>query len=644
MAAVPPTGGRSESTDKIVSMLSKRDGISYYHSWSGGRNKVSMVKDSIVREKLLSLIKSRIDPGRYGWSGHFRWPLLSIAVGIVSGLGAILFEELLRHALYYFLHLPTGFLEPVKGVGAAAVASLAATRSWLFLIIPALGGLVSGLLVFFIAPEAEGHGTDAMIEAFHRRGGFIRKRVPFVKILASALTIGSGGSAGKEGPIAQIGAGFGSFLATVLKLKPRDRRILVLAGAAGGIGAIFHAPLGAALFAPEVLYRETEFEFEAILPCIVSSIVASSIFDQYFGRAALFFPGPVDFAPAELLPYAIFGVVCALVGYVYVKVFYDVARDRFFNRVPIPKALKPALGGLMLGVIAFLVPQVMDGGYGWIQAALEGKIFWGTMLLLAIMKIVATSCTISSGGSGGVFGPSVFMGAMLGGAFGFLGHNLAPGWVIHPNSFVLVGIGGFFAGVAKVPVASIIMACEMCSSYTLLVPLMLVSTISYVLLGRVSLYEKQVVTRLASPAHMTEFARGLLEEMHVSEAVKLRQVTTIPENMPFDQLIQVISGSQEAYFPVVDQNDKMSGILSINDIRGVMFEESLRRLIVAKDVATPNVVRVLWNESLQVAMDKMVLLNVDELPVVQEDAPDKIVAMISKRDIISHYHAKGGMG
>ena len=192
--------------------------------------------------------------------------------------------------------------------------------------------------------------------------------------------------------------------------------------------------------------------------------------------------------------------------------------------------------------------------------------------------------------------------------------------------------------------ASIIMACEMCSSYTLLVPLMLVSTISYVLLGRVSLYEKQVVTRLASPAHMTEFARGLLEEMHVSEAVKLRQVTTIPENMPFDQLIQVISGSQEAYFPVVDQNDKMSGILSINDIRGVMFEESLHRLIVAKDVATPNVVRVLWNESLQVAMDKMVLLNVDELPVVQEDAPDKIVAMISKRDIISHYHAKGGMG
>ena len=253
-----------------------------------------------------------------------------------------------------------------------------------------------------------------MIDAFHQRGGYIRKRVPLVKILASAITIGSGGSAGKEGPIAQIGAGFGSFLATVLKLKPRDRRILVLAGAAGGIGAIFHAPLGAALFAPEVLYRETEFESEAILPCIVSSIVASSIFDQYFGRTALFFPGPVDFAPVELLPYAIFGVVCALVGYLYVKLFYDVARDRVFQAGEDSQDLEAGSGGADAGRYRLFVPQVMDGGYGWVQAALEGKIFWGTMLLLALMKIVATSCTISSGGSGGVFGPSVFMGAMLG--------------------------------------------------------------------------------------------------------------------------------------------------------------------------------------------------------------------------------------
>lgn len=590
-----------------------------------------------MKEALARWTKDRVSSELYGWSGHLRWPLLSIGVGIVAGFGAILFEELLRQALYFFLHLPAGFLEPQRGAEAALVSALAAHRSWLYFLIPAGGGLISGLLVFLIAPEAEGHGTDAMIEAFHQKGGLIRKRVPFVKIVASAITIGSGGSAGKEGPIAQIGAGFGSFLASVLKLRPRDRRILVLAGAAGGIGAIFHAPLGAALFAPEVLYREAEFEFEAILPCIVSAIVASSIFDQFFGRTALFFPGPVNFEPRELLPYILFGIVCAVVGYVYIKVFYG-SRDHFFRPLNIPRIIKPAVGGALLGIIAFFFPQIMDGGYGWVQAAMEGKIFWGTMLLLAFLKIFATSSTISSGGSGGVFGPSVFMGAMLGGAFGFLGHQIAPGWVVNPSSFVLVGIGGFFAGVAKVPISSIIMASEMCGSYTLLVPLMVVSTTSFLLLRRTSLYEKQTINRLASPAHTREFARGLLDRMQVHEAMDYRPVTLIPETMPFELLIKTVTGSQDAHFPIINNEGKLTGILSINDVREFLFEESLAKVVVARDVATPHVVRVFWHESLQSALDKMAMLNVDELPVAREEDPDEIVGLISKRDIISHYH------
>ncbi len=571
---------------------------------------------------------------------HFRLMLLSIAVGVISGLGAILFDELLQIVLTHLINIPTGYIEPGKGAPAAAVLSFTSPHSWLLLIIPGLGGLVSGLLVYLIAPEAEGHGTDAMIEAFHQRGGHIRRRVPFVKILASAITIGSGGSAGKEGPIAQIGAGFGSFLGSVLKLKARDRRILVLAGAAAGIGAIFRAPLGAALFAPEVLYREMEFESEAILPCVLASIVAYSIFSLLYSHGALFFPGPVDFAlPTELLPYAIFGVVCALVGHVYVRVFYGL-RDHFFNRLPVPRLLRPALGGLMLGLIIFFYPQVSAVGYGWVQMALEGKIFWYTMLLLAFLKIMATSCTISSGGSGGVFGPSVFIGAMLGGAFGYLGHELAPAWIIHPNSFVLVGIGGFFAGVAKVPLASIIMACEMCASYTLLVPLMLVSSISYLLLGKTSLYEKQVVSRIASPAHVAEFSRGLLEKMYVHQAVNPRPLLLIAEKTPLGELINTVTSSPEAHFPVVNEQGKMTGILSINDIREVLFEGSLSHLVVAKDVATPNVMRVFWNETLHDALKKMAALQLDELPVVREEAPDKIVAMLSKRDIISYYHSR----
>lgn len=590
---------------------------------------------------MASPLKNRLfPPVRAQWSYNFRWVVLSITVGVVSGLGAAFFEELLSLTLKYCLQLRTGYIEPAQGAPAPTILGFTSPYSLLLIFIPALGGLVSGLLVFLIAPEAEGHGTDAMIEAFHQRGGYIRKRVPFVKIFASAITIGTGGSAGKEGPIAQIGSGFGSFLATMFKLRPRERRILVLAGAAAGIGAIFRAPLGAALFAPEVLYRETEFEFEAILPCVVASIVAYSIFTQFYGRTPLFFPGPVDFAlPIELLPYAIFGVVCAGVGYIYIKVFYGL-RDHFFRKLKIPRIFLPAFGGLLLGLIAFFYPQVMDGGYGWVQIALEGKMFWHTMFLLAFLKILATSCTISSGGSGGVFGPSVFIGAMLGGGFGYLCQYLFPGWVVYPSSFVLVGIGGFFAGVAKVPLSSIIMACEMCASYSLLVPLMLVSSVSYLLLGKTSLYEKQVFTRLASPAHMQEFARGLLEEMSVQEALQPRGVTLIPENLHFSDLVQTISKSSNSYFPVINLKGEMTGILSVNDIREIMFEEGVGHLIVAKDVASPDVVRVFPADSLQEALDKMNSIQVDELPVVKKEAPNDIVGMLTKRDIISYYYSR----
>ena len=557
----------------------------------------------------------------------------------MAGLGAAFFDSLLHLALHYFIHMPLSFLDP--GLGDPMTASDKFTI-WI-IPIATLGGLLSGMLVFLVAPEAEGHGTDAMIESFHLRGGQVRKRAPLVKIIASSLTIGSGGSAGKEGPIAQIGSGFGSILADALKLKPQERRILLLAGAAGGIGAIFQAPLGAALFVPGVLYSDTEYEFEAILPCIISSIMAHSIFSRIYGREALFTPGPVDLSlPTELLPYAIFGVVCAVFGYAYIKFFYGI-RDHFFVKIPIPNMFKPAIGGLLLGIIAYFYPQVIDGGYVWIQAAMDGNMVWSTMLILVVMKIVATTFTISSGGSGGVFGPSVFIGAMLGGAFGYLGHQIAPTWVAHPTAFVLVGMGGFFAGVAKVPVSSVIMACEMSSSYTLLVPLMLVSTINYLLLTKVSLYEKQKLNRIDSPAHMSEFARGLLGKMNVRDAVRTEHISVLQEGLPFKDLVKIVTNSPESYFPIVNQAGDMTGILTINDVREVMFDEIVAPLLVAKDVATSNVVKVFMRDSLYDALGKMTKLKVDELPVVFKDDPNKLICMISKEDIINHYYEKGGL-
>jgi CIC family chloride channel protein len=588
-----------------------------------------------AKERLFPFISPR-------WSYHFRWVTLSIAVGVVSGIGAIVFDELLLTILKYTITAFTGYVEPSRGAPAAQVLNFVSPYHYLLIVIPTIGGLISGLIVYSLAPETAGDGTDAMIEAFHKKGGYSRPRAPIVKIISAAITIGTGGSGGKEGPISQIGAGFGSFLATSLKLRPRERRILALAGAAAGLGAIFRAPLGAALFATEVLYREMEFEFEAILPCIISSIVAYTVFTQVYGRAAIFFPGPVDFAlPRELLPYAVFGVLCAAAGYVWIKVFHGM-EHHLFARLKIPRILKPALGGVMCGLILFFYPHVMDAGYGWVQMALEGKMLWYTMFIMAGMKILATSCTLGSGGSGGVFGPSVFIGAMLGGGFGYLGQQLFPAWVIYPYSFVLVGIGGFFAGVAKTPLAAIIMACEMSASYTLLVPLMLVSAISILLLGRTGLYEKQVLNRISSPAHVREFARGLLEDMYVRDALQPRGVTLIPENLYFEDLVQTVSKSLNIYFPVINLKGEMTGILSINDIREIMFEEGLSHLIVARDVATPNVLRVFLSDSLQEALDKMNSIQVDELPVVKTEAPNDIVGMLSKRDIISYYHSRTG--
>ena len=332
--------------------------------------------------------------------------------------------------------------------------------------IPALGGLISGLIVFNFAPEAEGHGTDAMIDSFHRKKGVIRRRVPLIKTIASAITIGSGGSAGKEGPIAQIGAGFGSFLASVLKVSDRERRIMLLAGAAGGIGAIFKAPLGAALFATEVLYRKEDFEFEAIIPCTLSSIVAFMVFTFHDGNATVFHIPAFSLAtPGQLPFYAVLGVLCALVAFPYIKFFYG-SRDRFFRRLNIPKSIKPAIGGLMVGIIALFLPEVLGGGYPWMQSAIDGHLAIRLMAVLIVAKIAATSFTISSGGSGGVFAPSLFIGSMLGGAFGNLCQRFFPHIITEPGAFVLVGMGGFFAGVAKVPIAALIMVAEMTGGYS----------------------------------------------------------------------------------------------------------------------------------------------------------------------------------
>lgn len=430
-----------------------------------------------------------------------RWLFYGVLIGIVAGLGAAIFFFLLQNATALFLSYLGGYTPPSpSGEGASVEPDWSAVRWWILPMIPAFGALLSGFLVYTWAPEAEGHGTDAVIESFHRAGGYIRKRVPIIKTIASVITIGSGGSAGREGPIAQIGAGFGSWLASALKLSEHDRRIMVVSGMAAGVGSIFKAPLGGALFAIEVLYMQ-DFEVEALIPSLISSAVGYSVFSSIYGFAPIFQTSQYAFTnPLSLLLYAMLGLLLAPAAIGYIKVLYGL-RDKVFRKLGVPNHVKPAIGGLILGLSALFVPQTLGMGYGWIQLAIYGKIPLTTLLLIGVFKIIATSLTISSGGSGGVFAPSLVIGGMLGGVIGMVFNILFPTVAPAPGAFIVVGMAAFFAGAAHVPIASMIMVAEMTGNYELLIPAMIACAISHLSVWRWTIYEKQVPTRTDSPAH-----------------------------------------------------------------------------------------------------------------------------------------------
>ncbi len=575
----------------------------------------------------------------------YRQVVLSVLVGLIAGLGAIGFYFTTNMVDQMVLQQGAGFHPPAahgaaEGLTGPPIASLHMAHRWFLFLIPAVGGLLSGLLVFTLAPEAEGHGTDAAIDAFHNKGGLIRGRVPWVKGLASAITIGTGGSAGREGPIAQIGAGFGSFLATRLGLGATERRILLLAGIAGGIGATFRAPLGGALFAVEVLYKDPEFEHEALIPCIVSSIVAYSLFGSVTGwRPLLATPHFTFQHPPELLLFVLLGIFCAAMGLLYVRVFYRM-RD-CFRALSLPAALKPALGGLLLGLLAMLVPQVLGSGYGWVQQALYGQVALWLMLVIALAKIIATSLTIPSGGSGGVFAPSLVIGALLGGAFGLSADYLFPALVHDPRAYVLIGMAGFFAGVSNTPVATLIMVSELTGNYGLLAPLMLVCVVSMIAVRRNSIYEKQLIGRIDSPAHLGDFVIDVLEGIRVGDLKgQGRAPTLIPEHLPLPQILRRIAAAEGAYYPVVDPSGRMRGIFSANDVRRILGEEIPPGLICASDIATTQVITCELGESLNLVLRKLAGRGLEEIPVVDAADPEVVLFMLSRRAVLARYTAE----
>jgi len=591
---------------------------------------------------------------QFDFRGLWKWLILGGVLGILVGIAAIVFQMSLeavsmlsfKSIVGLELHHPGGE-QPLFDYPMAETA-----RPWLLICLPALGAFVAGLIVFKFAPEAKGHGTDAAIDAFHNKHGKIRSQVPFVKMVASVITMGTGGSGGREGPVAQIGAGIGSYLADRLGLNARTRRLLLAAGIAAGVGAIFRAPLAGAIFAAEILYSGPEMESEVILPAAVASITGYSVFGAKYGYEHMFTNvGGFGFSnPLELGPYLILAIVAALGALLYVRTFYGVSA--LFSKLNVPRVLKPLIGGLLTGMAGFCIYvfsgdihtlDIMSTGYGVLQEILAGDGMSVSLTVLIIIicgKILTTSFTIGSGGSAGVFGPSMVIGGALGAAVGQVMHYFMPGLVQYPSTFAIVGMAGFFTAAANTPISTLVMVSELTGNYELLVPSMWVCSLSFLVGRRWSIYRSQVPSRLHSPAHFGEGAAEILAVASVSDVYKTtRKYVSIPEEMKLPDVFNLTAETRQRIFPVYDAEESIIGCFSLHDLTYALHHDpSQSRSMKARDLITAGMLTVSVEDSVQKALSMMSFNHVEELLVTPDRNSRKVVGIITNADIMLYYN------
>lgn len=563
----------------------------------------------------------------------------SVVIGAITGVACIGFYLLVEVISHLALEMVANY-RPNGATGHPSLFEgeiLGDPNPWILFFLPAIGGLLSGYICYRFAPDAAGHGTDHAIDAYHHHSGKIRGRIPLVKAVASAVTIGSGGSAGREGPIAQIGAGLGSSLASKLRLSNGETRTLMAAGMAAGIGATFHAPLAGALFAAEVLYRGMDLEHEVIVPAFISSIISYSIFALFAGWDPIFeTPGFFYSNPLQLLAYVALAVVVAL-GATAFTTFFRWTRHAF-GKLEVAMWLKPAIGGLVVGAIGSFLPAALSTGYGILQNAFDETASIGFLALIAGAKILTTGFTVGSGGSGGVFGPSLVIGGSLGGVVGLLADQMLPGLGFDPGAFVLVGMAGFFAAAANCPISTIIMVSELTGNYHLLVPSMLVCILAYLFTRNQTLYEMQLPTRLEAPSKMGNMLGAVLRTIPVRDAIRSdgSELLVVSEAMNLRQIIDLYTSSEQLCFPVVDPDGRLSGMIEGRDIRRALAEEGVAELVVASDLARPHET-VDVDASLLEAVQRMTLTGLDDLILVDASDRERPIGILEHQEVLHAY-------
>ncbi|MHB8633433.1 MAG: chloride channel protein [Thermoplasmatota archaeon] len=562
-----------------------------------------------------------------------KWAALGLFIGVIAGFAALLFALLIQGATWLFLDRVVGYRS--NDAGGLAHALLA--RWWLLPLVTACGGLVGGWVTNRFAPDAAGIGTDAVIKAFHAGRG-VSIRTTLLKMATAAVTIGSGGTSGIEGPIAQVGAGVASLVARVTHLSARERTIAMAAGLGAGISAAFKAPLAGALIAAEVFYRE-DFEVEAIVPALFASVVGYTVVGLFTSFQPLYMTDadPFKFGnPVTLLLYAVLGVAAALMARLAFATFFPV--ERLFARLP--PVVATTLGGFTTGclglvcLLLFGVPLVVGTGHEWLQNVLtttgggmHGPLPLVLMLLAAAAAELLGSClTIGSGGSGGIFGPSLVVGGFVGAALGVVGHALAPGLVPDPSLFAIVGMIAYFAAVVKAPVGTMVMVVEMTGGWGLLGPAMVAVVFSTLLSGHQSLFRSQVRTRLQSPAKAHDYEPLVLRSQLVRDA--MRQATVAAPETPVADALRLVTKGGIHTLPVVTAG-RIVGVATLRDLERLPEWDLAGRTVA--DVMTRDLVVCRPTDDLFEALSRMLEGDRHTLPVVEESG--RFLGMVGRHDL-----------
>lgn len=548
--------------------------------------------------------------------------LLATVIGALTGLGAVAFLLLTRLFTSLFF---------------GALYSAMAPAPFLIFLIPALGGLAIGPLIHYFPEEAKGDGVPSAMESVALHGGILRPRTVALRTIAAAVTIGSGGSVGREAPIAQIGAAVGSAIGQFLRVSGERMRSLVGCGAAGGIAAVFNAPIGGVFFALEVLLGD--FSSQIFAPIVISSVVATAVSRAFLGNVLIFrVPAFALQSLPQILSCAVLGAACGLTAFLFIRMLH-LAEARFSSS-RIPVWLQAAAGGCATGLIAIKFPQVLGTDTRALDEALQGALPWILLLGIAFLKIVATSCSLGSGGSGGVLGPSIFIGGMIGSLGGTVAVNLFPHLAGSIGGYTLVGMAAFLAPVVGAPLTAILILFEMTGDYAIILPLLVAVICAMLVFGRFSRFSLYTHSLHRKGIDLiTGREAGVLKNLYVRDVMQ-RELHTISPSATFSELTARFLYGSVDYLYLTDGEGALTSVISFTDMRPYLQEEALSQLVRAEDIATRDPIAVTPEETLLDVLVKFGIKNVAMLPVISDPHTRKLVGGVRRKEVLGAYQKR----